>query len=106
VTLAVKRARFMGLLPYVAAGAGFLAAGLGCGAWAWACGIAGAAAVAMQVSVIYRFYALVGARKELAWTYLLGSGVILVSLIVALGKLRRGAKVTWRGTGYASGSAK
>ena len=93
----------MGIVPYAAAVAGLGAAASGARSpWALACGLAGAAAVAMQVSVIHRFYSLVGARKELAWTYVIGCAMAVVSLCVSLSKLRKGATVTWRGTSYDS----
>ncbi|HOF17490.1 MAG TPA: glycosyltransferase family 2 protein [Phycisphaerae bacterium] len=97
---------FMGLLPYLGAILGFVlaAAGVGpIGLWL-ACGIVSAAVAAMQVSVIYRFYKLIGARKDLAWTYPIGCGVATVALVQALGKLRKGAKLVWKSTAYPSGS--
>jgi len=94
----------MGLLPYAAAAVGFCLAWAGArpSDWWFACGLAGAAGAAMQISVIYRFYKLIGARKELAWTYPLGCAMAMVAAIVALSKVRRGATVTWRGTSYRS----
>ncbi|HAU36646.1 MAG TPA: hypothetical protein DCX07_02880 [Phycisphaerales bacterium] len=97
---------FMGLLPYLGAVLGFLLAAAGArprGLWL-ACGIVSAAVAAMQVSVIYRFYKLIGARKDLAWTYPIGCGVATVALVQSLGKLRKGAKLVWKSTAYSSGS--
>lgn len=92
----------MGLMPYAAALFGFALASASAtgGGLYLACGIAGAAAIALQVSVIYRFYKLLGARKFLAWTYPLGCVMAILSAIISLTKLRRNAKVTWRGTSY------
>ena len=94
----------MGLLPYAAAALGFALAARGTApnAWWWACGVAGAAGAAMQVSVIYRFYKLIGARKELAWSYPLGCAFMVVCLILSLAKCRKGARITWRDTSYSS----
>jgi len=93
----------MGLVPYVATAVGFTAAaGAAEAGWPLACGIAGAVAVVLQISVIYRFYALIGARKELAWTYVIGCAMAILSVAISLTKLRKGATVTWRGTTYSS----
>ncbi|MDY6913872.1 MAG: glycosyltransferase family 2 protein [Planctomycetota bacterium] len=92
----------MGLLPYICMAVGFSLAG---GALWRACGLIGAAAAVMQISVIYRFYKLIGARKLLAWTYPIGCVVTVVSLVMSLTKLRRGARIVWRDTTY-SGSVK
>ena len=93
----------MGLLPYGAAAFGLVAAAAGTEPRTplLACGLVGLAAVAMQISVIVRFYGLIRARPALAWTYALGCAVAGVALVAALGKLRRGATVTWRDTTYA-----
>jgi len=96
----------MGMLPYAAAILGFALAAAGVhpvGLWL-ACGLLGSAAAAMQVSVIYRFYNLIGARKELAWSYLIGCLFGIIALVQALGKLRKGAKLVWRDTSYSTGS--
>ncbi len=92
----------MGLLPYFAAVLGLSLAGLG--GWWLACGIAGAFAATMQVSVIYRFYKLIGACKELAWTYPLGAIMAITAVFIAMSKLRKGAQVVWRGTSYSKDS--
>ncbi len=97
----------MGLLPYVSAVLGFsqwATAGSASGWWL-GCALVGVGAVAMQLSVIYRFYKLIGARKDLAWTYPIGCAVAILAATIALTKLRKGAKVTWRGTSYSSASA-
>ena len=96
----------MGMLPYAAAILGFVLTAAGvqpAGLWL-ACGLLGSAAAAMQISVIYRFYSLIGARKELAWSYLIGCLFGVIALIQALGKLRKGAKLVWRNTSYSTGS--
>ncbi len=89
----------MGLLPYVTAGVGLSMASHG--GWALAAGVTGLAAAILQISVIFRFYKLIGARRELAWSYPLGCIITIIALCMAIGKLRKGAKVTWRGTSYA-----
>jgi len=91
----------MGLLPYLAAGAG--AAGWACGAepaWPWwMLSIAGLSAITMQLSVMYRFYKLINARPGLFWTYPIACIVAMWALIGSLTKLG-GAKVVWKNTGY------
>jgi len=97
----------MGLLPYPTAVLGFVLAAAGVAPvrlWL-ACGIVAATAVAMQVTAVYRFYRLVGARAALAWAYPLACGFASASLIGSLGKLRRGARTTWRDTHYTSSPA-
>ncbi len=97
----------MGFVPYAAAAAGFAMA-LSCPespaatAW-WACGIVALAGILMQISVIFRFFGLVGSKRRLAWTYPLGCAVAMICLIISLAKLRKGAKVVWKSTGYATG---
>ena len=56
----------------------------------------------MQLSVMYRFYGLTGAKGHLAWSYLAGYSVTLLALLTAIGKLRPGAKVVWRQTTYSA----
>jgi glycosyltransferase involved in cell wall biosynthesis len=92
----------MGFMPYVAAALGwsFWAAGMGDG-WL-AVGIAGTAATVLQLSVIWRFYGIVEARRGLFWTYPLASLVGMYILIAAALKHRRGATVTWKNTAYPS----
>lgn len=91
----------MGLLPYLAAGVGL--AGWVCGtepAWPWRMlSIAGLSSVAMQLSVIYRFYKLINAKSGLFWTYPIGCAVAMWTLVISLTKLA-GAKVVWKSTGY------
>ncbi len=90
----------MGLFPYAAAVLGFaLAAASTTVANLWLiCGIVALGVVLMQISVIYRFYNLIGARKDLAWTYPLACASAVLAVIISLTKLRKGAKLTWRGT--------
>jgi glycosyltransferase involved in cell wall biosynthesis len=96
---------FMGLLPYAAAVVGLVLAASGGRTDLWlVCGIAGLAAAGMQLSVIYRFYKLVGARKNLAWTYPLGCIAASIAVVLAMAKLLPGAKLTWRGTTYEAGA--
>lgn len=89
----------MGLVPYASAVIGLT--GAAHGASALAAGITGLAAAILQVSVIFRFYRLIGARPGLAWSYPLGCLITIIALCMSIGKLRKGAKVTWRGTSYA-----
>jgi len=91
----------MGVLPYMTAGLGLAGVAAGGGltwAWTWAAA-AGLAASAMQLSVIWRFYRLIGARADLFWTYPIGCGVTLWTLVGSLRKLF-GGKVVWKSTGY------
>jgi cellulose synthase/poly-beta-1,6-N-acetylglucosamine synthase-like glycosyltransferase len=92
----------MGLTPYAAAAFGWIAWALGAepAGLMLACAIVGTVAVAAQISVMLRWFPLCNARAELGWTYLLGCGVATVALVQAMGKLRRGAAVTWRNTTY------
>jgi len=103
LSISLAMLAIMGLMPYVAAVLGFSLAATGNGVWWLALGIVGVAAAATQVSVIFRFYRLIEARKWLAWTYPLGASMAILSVCIAISKLRRGAKVTWRGTSYTSG---
>ena len=92
----------MGLVPYAAAvfGAVAVSAGAAPAGLLTACAIAGAVAAAMQLSVAYRFYPLTGAKASMAWTYAMGCLIGSLALILALGKLRPGARLTWRNTTY------
>ena len=76
------------------------AAGAAPNAWWWTCGIAGGAAVAMQLSVIFRFYRLIRAKPALAWTYPLGCAIAAISVVRSLIHLLAGKKVIWKGTRY------
>lgn len=102
----------MGLLPYLAAATGFIlwthgaraswaADPWGTANWWLACGLAGAIACVLQISVIYRFFKLVGARASLAWSYPVGCLITIYVLVLALSKLRKGANIVWRNTSYA-----
>ncbi len=94
----------MGFLPYFAAALGLILAAGGVepvGVWR-VCGIAGLTAVLIQLTVIYRFYPLIGAKGYLAWTYVLGCGVTMLALLGAISKLRKGARLVWRNTEYIS----
>ncbi len=94
------------LWPYMAALLGLAAGGLGVGPAGLAKVLLGVAltAIVMQLSVIYRFYDMVKARSGLFWSYPLGCGVGLAALVMALGKMRKGAKIAWRNTTYSAGS--
>ena len=96
----------LGLVPWAGALVGLLAvaAGAPAASLAGACAAVGAAAALMQLTVIFRFYRLIGARASLAWTYALGCAVGMVALLTAMGKLRKGSAVTWRNTTYTRGA--
>ena len=66
----------------------------------WALGLAGCASVTLQLSVIFRYFRLLGAWTWLFWTYPVGSLITAWALIGSLGKLRSGAKVVWKSTAY------
>jgi cellulose synthase/poly-beta-1,6-N-acetylglucosamine synthase-like glycosyltransferase len=97
---------FMGMLPHVTAVAGISTClvQLSTGKPTWQAMLAattGTLAAAMQLSVIYRFYRLIGARFDLFWTYPIGCAVTLWALVLSLTKLF-GGKVVWKSTGYNS----
>ena len=102
LTLSLTALVVTGLTPYAAAILGLALAGAGASpaTWWWACGIAGCVSAALQITVAWRFYQLAGARRTLAWTYLLGCLIAIFAVIAAMTKLRSGAKVVWRGTSY------
>jgi hypothetical protein len=92
----------MSVYPYLAAAVGLALAASGVrpvGAW-WVCGLAAAAAVLAQLSVIWRFYRLTGAKASLTWAYPAGVIVTIIALVGSLRKLRPGAQVVWRSTTY------
>ena len=91
----------MGLLPYAAALIGLLAYSSGGSTSALACGLAGAAGVVMQLSVIFRYYRLLGNSGLLAITYSMACVITLVVIVISMTKLRPGATVTWKSTSYA-----
>ena len=91
----------MGLLPYTAAAVGFSSAGGSNGVLWLVCGWAGLAATAAQLTVIFRYYRLLGVSGLLAWTYPLGCAVTLMVLISSMTKLLPGAAVVWKDTTYA-----
>jgi len=91
----------MGLLPYAAALVGLLAYGASGSATALVCGIAGLAGVVMQLSVIFRYYRLLGNAGVLAITYSMACVITLVVIVISMTKLRKGATVTWKSTSYA-----
>ena len=100
LTLSLTAIVLMGILPYVVAMIGAAAVAAGLGQPALWCLLAGLTAVAMQQSVIWRFYRLIGARAELAWTYLIGNLFAAAAVVIAMTKLRKGAQVVWRNTTY------
>jgi len=108
LTASIALIALMSIMPYAAAIWGLTAAFLPqkVNAWWLAAGLAGVAAVGLQLSVIYRFYKLIGARRWLAWTYLIGSAVTMLALVMAMTKHRKGATVTWRNTVYSGESQK
>ena len=96
LTISLAVLMLMGLLPYAAVALGL---SLG-GAWGTVCAWSGVGAAAMQLTVIFRYYRLLGGAPWLAWTYPLGCVMTVISLVSAIGKLRRGAKVVWKSTAY------
>ena len=102
LTASLTAVLVMGLLPYVAATMGL--AGVAASwpdAWAWwLLGLIGCAGAATQLSAIWRYYALLGARPGLFWTYPIGSLITAGALVGSLLKLRPGAKVVWKSTSY------
>ena len=102
LTISMMVLAVMGLLPYAAAVIGLSAAAAGAepAGLFLALGLLGAAAAVMQVSVIWRFCPMIGAKSQIALTYPLGCVVGIVALVSAMTKLRRGAKITWRNTAY------
>jgi len=90
----------MGLLPYATVIAGLAAVAAGGSGWWLFAAVAAIAAIAVQMSVIYRFYGIAGARPALAWSYPIGCCVVVVTLVAAMAKHRRGATVVWRNTVY------
>jgi cellulose synthase/poly-beta-1,6-N-acetylglucosamine synthase-like glycosyltransferase len=92
----------MGALPYVAASVGLPlgAARNGAGVWWWTCGLVGAAAVAIQFSVLFRFYRMMSGRGWLCWTYPLGMTIVFGILLHAMAKHLPGAKLKWKNTTY------
>ena len=94
----------MGFLPYISAilGLTILTVEASPPAWWWACSIAGLATGLIQLSVIHRFYRLIHANPYFFWAYPLGCLITIWTLLLAMLKHRRGAKVTWKGTTYRS----
>ncbi|MDY7010321.1 MAG: glycosyltransferase family 2 protein [Planctomycetota bacterium] len=92
----------MGLLPYAALIIGLAAVSAGSepARLFLTLSLLGAAAAAMQISVIWRFCPMVGAKSKLALTYPLGCVVGIIALVSAMTKLRRGSQITWRNTAY------
>ncbi len=85
----------------VASGVGAVAAGAS-GCWLWLLG-AGLLALGVQMTVIWRFYGIVEVPRVLCVTYGLGSLMTAWILLRSMGKLRPGARLTWRGTSYPVG---
>ena len=102
LSLTLLAVLMVSVLPYVAGGLG-LGLGLAEGANVWwrITGIVGAAVIALQLSVIFRYYALTGAKRSLFWTYPFGCSMGLLAIILAFRKLRRGAKVVWKNSSCA-----
>ncbi|MFB3893190.1 MAG: glycosyltransferase family 2 protein [Phycisphaerae bacterium] len=102
LTISLVVMAVMGWLPYVAAALGLSLAWTGAAPAGWwlACGLVGLAGVALQLSVIYRFYKMVGTPRWVTWTYPLGCLMAMIVLVQSLSRLKRGSKVTWRGTTY------
>ena len=90
----------MGLLPYAAALVGLLGLGSGAPTAAMVCGVAGLVGVAMQLSVIFRYYRLLGNAGVLALTYPMACIITLYVILISMTKLRASATVTWKSTTY------
>ncbi len=90
----------MSLLPYFTFAMGAAMAATGAGALWLAVGIAGAAATFTQISAVWRYYRMTGARADLVWAYPLGCLIALYTIGISLSRLRKGSRVTWRGTAY------
>jgi chlorobactene glucosyltransferase len=112
LTASLAALLILGLLPYLAVAAGFafwthtgrlpwVTGPPWAANWWLACGLTGAAACVLQLSVIYRFFKLVGSKASLAWSYPVGCLVTIYVLILSLSKLRKGASIVWRSTSYA-----
>jgi len=67
---------------------------------AWIACLASWAAVAAKLSVLVRFYRVLGIRPVMALTYPAGNAITLYILIVALTRHLPWTKVEWRGTRY------
>jgi cellulose synthase/poly-beta-1,6-N-acetylglucosamine synthase-like glycosyltransferase len=107
LTISFLLMAIMGLLPYAAALVGLLSYSLGGGSTtALACGIAGLAGVTMQLSVIFRYYRLLGNAGALALTYSMACIITLWVIVISMTKLRPGATVTWKSTSYAKTKTK
>jgi len=104
LTISFMVMAMMGLLPYAAALLGLLAFSAGGSAVALTCGVAGFTAAAIQLSVIFRYYGLLGGKGLLFWTYPFACIIALVVLVMSMLKLRPGATVTWKSTTYAKRS--
>jgi len=88
------------LLPWAAATAALWLAAGGAGRGWLAVGVIAAAVVALQLSVIIRFYRLIDAKWTMFWTYPLGCLMAVWALLISLSRLRPGAKVVWKSTAY------
>lgn len=104
IVLSLVALMTVSMLPYLAAAVGLTLAAIGVGPtdWLWGLGIAGSVAVSLQMTAIYRYYGLIGARRSLAWSYPIGCVVAMVALFTAISKLRKGAQIVWRNTSYAA----
>jgi chlorobactene glucosyltransferase len=102
----------LGVLPYLVTALGFTlwthaatpswtAGSYGAANWWLACGLAGTVACAIQLTAIYRFFKLLGAKASLAWSYPVGCLITIYVIILSLLKLRKGASIVWRNTSYA-----
>jgi hypothetical protein len=94
----------MGVLPYLAAPLAWAmwAPGTASGALWLATALVSTAAAAAQLTVMMRFFPLTGSRASLGLTYPLGCCVAIWAVLSALGKLRKGGQITWRGTAYST----
>ncbi len=104
LSLSITLLMTVSMLPYISMVLGFSMAGANAPSpnWWLACGIIGTIAATLQLYVINKFYRMIGSKGIFALAYPLGCVITLLSLIIALGKLRPGAQVVWRNTSYSS----
>ena len=64
-------------------------------------GAVAAGVATLQMSVICRYYNLIGAKVSMFWTYPMSCAISVWCLLISISKLRPGAKVVWKSTAYA-----
>ncbi len=91
----------MSLMPWVMTGLGLGLGLTGCWNGGPVVGIVAAVVAGLQLSVICRYYKLIGAKVSLFWTYPISCAISVWCLLISISKLRPGAKVVWKSTAYA-----